>query len=79
MSNCELFQGKIQHLGHIISQDGIVVDVEKVEDIMNWPTPWNVTNVRYFIGLARYNREFIVGCFKSFSSYYLLTTKRRKI
>ena len=28
---------------------------------MNWPTPRNVTNVRYFMGLAGYYRRFIEG------------------
>jgi len=48
-------------LGHIISADGISVDPEKIEAIMNWPTPKNVTDVRSFIGLAGYYRRFIEG------------------
>src|SRR5882757_8925438 len=51
-------------LGHIISKEGIHVDPEKIESIMNWPTPRNVTNVRYFMGLARYYRRFIEGVSK---------------
>lgn len=53
-SKCKFFQRKIQYLGHIISEEGIDVDLEKVEAIMNWPTPWNMTDVRYFIGLGGY-------------------------
>jgi hypothetical protein len=48
-------------LGHIILEQGIVVDPEKIEDIRGWPTPRNVSNFRYFMGLAGYYRRFIVG------------------
>ena len=48
-------------MGHIILDEGIFVDPEKIEAIMNWPTPINVTNVRPFMGLARYYRRFVEG------------------
>ena len=32
---------------------------EMIEDIMNWHTPINVTNVIYFMGLVGYYRIFI--------------------
>ena len=31
---------------------------------MDWPTPRNVTDVRYFMGLAGYYRRFIEGFYK---------------
>ena len=37
------------------------MDPEKIESIMNWPTPRNVTYVRCFMGLAGYYRRFIEG------------------
>ena len=47
--------------GHIISKEGISVDPEKTEAIMKWPTPRNVMDVRYFMGLPGYYRRFIEG------------------
>ena len=32
------YQSKVQYLGHIISKEGIVVDLEKIATIMEWPT-----------------------------------------
>ena len=37
------------------------MDPEKIEAIMNCPTPRNVTNVRSFMGLAGYYRRFFKG------------------
>ena len=51
----------IQYLGHIISEQGIFLDPNKTEAIKNWPTPKNVIEVRYFMGLAGYYRRFIEG------------------
>ena len=61
LSKCDFYRDRIQYLGHIISEEGIYVDAEKIEVIMNWPIPRNVTDVRYFMGLAGYYRRFIEG------------------
>ena len=43
LRKCDFYKDKIRYLGHIISNKGIYVDPEKIEDIMNWPTPRHVT------------------------------------
>jgi hypothetical protein len=48
-------------LGHIISEEGIEVDLEKIESIRGWPTPKNVFEVRSFMGIVGYYRRFIEG------------------
>jgi hypothetical protein len=37
------------------------MDPTKVEAIMEWPVPTNVTEVRSFMGLARYYQWFVEG------------------
>ena len=61
LSKCDFYKDRIHYLGHIISDEGIFVDPEKIEAIMNWTTPRNVTDVRYFMGLIGYYRRFIKG------------------
>ena len=46
-------------MGHVISAQGIMVDPQKVEAILNWEAPTNQTEVRSFLGLAGYYRRFI--------------------
>jgi hypothetical protein len=61
LSKCSFYQKQIHYLGHIISEQGIAIDPEKIKAIGGWPTPKNVSEVRYFMGLAGYYRRFIVG------------------
>jgi hypothetical protein len=44
LSKCSFFQKEIHYLGHIISDEGISVDPEKVKAIMEWPVPKNVVH-----------------------------------
>ena len=46
---------------HIISGEGILVDLEKVKAIMDWPVPKNAHEVCSFMGLAGYYRRFVEG------------------
>ena len=46
LSKCDFYKYKIDYLGHIISSEEISVDPKKIEAIMDWPTPVNVTDVR---------------------------------
>ena len=54
LRKCMFYQEQIHNLGHIISEDGIVVDPENIEAIREWSAPKNVTEVRSFMGLAGY-------------------------
>jgi hypothetical protein len=42
---CDFYQRKIQYLGHVISEDGIAVDPEKIKEIMEWPIPKDVADI----------------------------------
>jgi hypothetical protein len=60
-SKCDFFQKQVHYLGHVISEEGVVVDPDKIRSIMEWPTPKDVYDIRYFMGLAGYCRRFIKG------------------
>jgi hypothetical protein len=51
----------VPFLGHIISNRGILVDPEKVKEIVVWSVPTTVTEIRSILGLAGYYRRFIEG------------------
>jgi hypothetical protein len=56
---CKFFFQEIKFLGHIVGKDGIKTDPGKIEKIKNYPRPENLTQLRGFLGLAKYYRKFI--------------------
>ncbi|XP_074299522.1 putative mitochondrial protein AtMg00860 [Silene latifolia] len=58
-SKCEFWLKKVSFLGHIISKEGVMVDPSKVEAVLEWKSPTNVTEIRSFLGLAGYYRKFV--------------------
>jgi hypothetical protein len=60
-SKCDFFQKQVHYLSHVISEEGVVVDPDKIKAIMDWPTPKDVSGIRSFMVLTGYYRRFIKG------------------
>ena len=60
-SKCEFGMTKILYLGHIIGVDGVKVHQEKIQAILDWPPPKNISELRGFFGLCSYYRRFVRG------------------
>ena len=58
-SKCEFCLKKVPFLGHVLSEDGISVDLEKVQEVMDWKAPTSVHEVWSFLRLAGYYCHFI--------------------
>ena len=59
LSKCDFLLKEVSFLSHIVSAEGIRVDPTKIEAIVSWKSPRNVTKVRSFLGLVGYYRLFI--------------------
>ena len=68
LSKCEFWLREVSFLGHLVSEEGIQVDSRKIEVIIEWKPPRNVTEVRSFLRLVGYYRRFVKG--------FLMTTAR---
>ena len=61
LSKCDFWLKEVSFLGHIVYAEGIRVDPIKIEAIVNWKPPRNVTEMRSFLGLAGYYLRFVQG------------------
>jgi hypothetical protein len=59
LSKCSFGKEEVEYLGHVISQEGVKVDLEKIKAITEWPKPKNISKLRGFLGLTGYYRRFI--------------------
>jgi hypothetical protein len=59
-SKCEFCLKKVLFLGHVLSGEGISVELTKVQEVLDWKAPTTVHEVQSFLGLAGYYRCFIL-------------------
>ena len=62
---CHFLQKEIAYLGHVITQDGVEPDPQKIESVQKFPRPKTRKNIKQFVGLIGYYRRFIPGFAKS--------------
>ncbi|XP_020272350.1 uncharacterized protein LOC109847530 [Asparagus officinalis] len=56
---CEFWISEVRFLGHIVSREGIVVDLAQVLAVLDCEPSKSVIEIRSFLGLAGYYRKFI--------------------
>ena len=61
LRKCEFWLREVSFLGHRVSEEGIRVNPRKIEVIIEWKPPRDVTEVHSFLGLAGYYRRFVKG------------------
>ena len=58
-SKYELFKTSVNYLGHVVSENGIKTDPDKIEALASWPESNNVKELCSFLGFTGYYRRFI--------------------
>jgi len=78
LEKCVWKARKIEFLGVVIGPNGIEMETEKVDGVLNWPQLRNVKDVRKFLGLANYYRRFIKDFARIARPMNVLTWKDEK-
>jgi hypothetical protein len=48
---------EVEYLGHIVSREGVKVDLQKIQSIRKWLTPKNIKSLGGFLGLTIYYQQ----------------------
>lgn len=59
ISKCQFAYKTLKILGHIISEEGIAVNPEKIKAISEYPSPNSVKKIQMFLGACNFFRKFI--------------------
>ena len=78
-SKCEFWLNEVVFLGHVVSGNGIFMDPKKVEAIVNWEKPKNVTEILCFLGLVGYYRRFVGLFFTDLRTVDSINPKGNKV
>ena len=58
-NKCSLLHKEVKYLGHMVSEEGIKPDPDKISALKEWPVPTSVQEVRKFLGFAGFYRKFV--------------------
>jgi hypothetical protein len=75
LEKCEFLLDNVSFLGHVISGEGIAVDLEEVKVVVEWTRPTSMFEIQSFLGLAGYYRCFTEGFSKLLGPLTALTRK----
>jgi len=59
LKKCAFGRQELEYLGCIIAHKGVKVDQEKIQAMLNWLRPTNISELRGFLGLTGYYRKFL--------------------
>jgi len=74
-TKCSLFRRSVSFLGHIVSEQGISMQTEKIQAIRDWPPCETLTELRAYLGTCGYYRRFVKDFSTIAAPLYALTRK----
>lgn len=61
LKKCKFFQPQIKYLGHIINNEGLHKDPEKIRAIVECPCPQDVSQIKSYLGMIQYYGKFVAN------------------
>lgn len=75
IGKCRFLQKEVKYLGHKISAAGVSKTEDKIEAVLQFPTPRSVKEVKSFLGLVSFYGRFFPNLSTIANPLYRLTTK----
>jgi hypothetical protein len=60
LGKCKFYQTQVKFLGHVIDQNGVSPDPDRIAAVLSYPAPHNQKKLRKFLGTCNYHHRFIV-------------------
>ncbi|KAL4149788.1 hypothetical protein QTP88_003652 [Uroleucon formosanum] len=60
-SKCAFMRKEVNYLGHVITDQGVKPNPQKIKCVTEFPIPTNEKEVKSFLGLSGYYRRFVPG------------------
>lgn len=79
LEKSEFLRKEVKYLGHIITDEGVKPNPEKVRTVQEYPLPTTTKEIKAFLGLVGYYRKFIPGLAKITKPLTLCLKKGQKI
>lgn len=76
-AKCKLLRRSVKFLGHVVSQEGIATDPDKVQAIVSLGEA-DIMEIRAFLGMVVYYQHFIENCSVIATSLFQLTSGCRQ-
>ncbi|MBW0502131.1 hypothetical protein O181_041846 [Austropuccinia psidii MF-1] len=67
-SKCLFNVSSVEYLGYIVSSEGLKMDKDKVQKILNWPPPRSLKALHSLLGFANFCHRFIKNYSNKISS-----------
>ena len=61
LDKCEFHIQKVSFLDFVISPEGVSMEIDRVQAILQWPVPRSVHDIQVFLGFTGFYRRFIKG------------------
>jgi hypothetical protein len=74
-NKCCFAAKNITFLGHVVSESGTKPDPGKIEAVLHFPQPNTVTNIRSFLSLTGYYRNYVRGYARLAAPLFELTKR----
>ena len=76
-TKCKFLRKEVAYLGHVITEEGVKPDQNKIQAIRSYPEPRTPKGIKEFLGLTGYYRRFIPEFSKTARPLTSLLKKRR--